>query len=170
MNHVQIAADIVRHETSDDPEHLAGAAMCYVQSHVRPWRERERTAQGAGFTTWPDDILTSGSGYCGGAVHAWRAILREFGIASRQLNLGWKGYGHVVGEALWDARWHLFDVQNGTLWLADGEVLDWAAVRLNPDEGTYRVSNDLWARYGYQLDPDPFAYITVQPLRAEFVT
>lgn len=149
--------------------------MCYVQSHVRGWREDERVAAGAGFTTWPPAILGLGSGYCGGTVLAWRAILGEMGIATRQYNFSWalgRMVGHVCGEAFWGDRWHFFDVHNGTVWGSDRGLLGWDQIRLNPDEARMRISNAAWIRYsGFAswFAADPFAYLTIEPLGVEIV-
>ena len=181
MNHVQMAAAIVRSEAaaaqrSDDPAWLAGAAMCYTQSRVRRWREDERVAAGFGFSVWPSDILASGSGYCGSVIMAWRAILTEIGLPSRRINLRWDGpdlsrVGHVCGEVSWDDEWHFYDVQNGTLWMDGDRVLAWPQIRLNKCERDLRISNEAWMRFTGNEDwfaADPFAYLMVEPLEVRY--
>jgi hypothetical protein len=172
-----IAAEVRAAEKEGDPEWLAGAAMCYVQARVRPWREAERIAAGYGFTTLPATILSSESGYCGSCVLVWRGILHEHGIETQQLCLSWTieaepfEVGHVCGEAFWGDGWHFFDVMTGTLWY-DSEVLAWEQVRLNPDEKDLRVSNEASIRYtGFEswFADDPFAYLHVEPLEIEYV-
>jgi hypothetical protein len=167
VNHVDIDADSVRAEVGDrtDPEWLAGAAMCLVQARVRGWREKERVSVGKGFTDYAPDILATGSGYCGSAVIAWRAILDVLGIQTRRVEFSWGEVGHACAEAFWNERWHFFDIQNGTLWINEDQVLGWDQVRLNPDEKAMRVSNAAWVRYsGYEpwFAADPFAYLTVK--------
>ncbi len=177
MNQIQIAAEIIRAEVGhDDPEWIAGAAMCYVQARVRPWREASRIADGYGFTAYPD-ILPSESGYCGSCILVWRGILREHEIQTQQIGLTWDTplhdgpVGHVCAEAFWDGGWHFFDVMTGTVW-RDEEILPWEAIRLNPDEQALRISNEAAIRYtafeSWFAD-DPFAYLHVEPLKIEYV-
>lgn len=177
MKQIQIAAEIIRAEVGrDDPEWVAGAAMCYVQARVRPWREAARIGEGHGFTPYPD-ILSSESGYCGSCILVWRGILDEHGIETRQVGLMWETplhdgpVGHVCGEAFWDGGWHFFDVMTGTVW-HDEEILPWERVRLNPDEQALRISNEAAIRYtafeSWFAD-DPFAYLHVEPLEVEYV-
>lgn len=173
MNAVQAAVQEVLAETrmtghQQDPEWLAVCAMNLVQSRVRTWREDERVADGAGFTQWPPAILALGSGYCGGHVVAWRAILKELGIRTRQIQFAYDGVGHVAAEAWWDNRWHFFDVQAGTFWRNNGEILSWGSVKkLGDVEGRFRVSNELWVLYGGYHEPfasNPFAYLKARDI------
>lgn len=172
MNHVEIAAALVRAEVAGHPtpEWLAGAAMCLVQNQVRRWREFDRIAAGAGFTNYAPAILASGSGYCGSTIIAWRAILEVLGFRSRQIEVYWDETGHVIAEAFWDDRWHLFDVQGGATWIEDGEVLDFEHVLGHPDEGAVRVFNAASLRYSWtDLDRDPFTYLHVKPLTVKVI-
>jgi hypothetical protein len=183
VSKIQIAAAIVEAEVAaagraDDPEWIAGSAMCYVQARVRPWRETQRIAAGFGFTVPASSILAFESGYCGSCILAWRAILAEHEIKTRQIGLMWTSemepyqVGHVCAEAYWDDAWHFFDVMTGTVWRDDDGILPWERVRLNPDEESLRISNEASIRYtSYEewFAADPFAYLHVEPLTIEYL-
>lgn len=164
---VDIAAMMVRSEAEaagkhDEPEWLAVVAMNHVQSRVRGWREDIRFGVGAGFTQYPPAILALGAGYCGSQVVAWRAVCERLGIITRELGVSWDGRSHVCGEASWAGTWHFFDVSLGTVWVRNGVLLAWRALRAlvarGGNEKPLRVTNQAWLRWSATW-ADPFAYL-----------
>lgn len=114
---------------------IAHAAMQYVVGHVSAPAYGYRNVFGGELPQFTAaSVLETQAGICGHAALTFAAIVKQFGLPVRSVQLWYpNGDGHIAAEVYYDGGWHYFDPTFGAYYRDGKEILSIDAARTRPD-------------------------------------